>query len=89
MSNTSLNNPELSNATRRSTVENLSNVKDSVAELVHGEKERVQNVWARGKEKALASEKRLEHYVSENPVKSVMIAVGTGVALGWILGRKR
>ena len=73
-------NPELANATRRSSVENLG-------ELPAPEK--LQSVWVKGKERLVAGEKRLEHYVSENPVKSVLIAVGAGVAVGWLLGRKR
>ncbi len=71
-------NPELANATRRGTMENMT-------ELPLTEK----SVWVKGKERLVEGEKRFEHYVSENPVKSVLIAVGAGVAVGWLLGRKR
>ncbi len=71
-------NPELANATRRGTLENMT-------ELPLTEK----SVWVKGKERLVEGEKRFEHYVSENPVKSVLIAVGAGVAVGWLLGRKR
>ena len=71
-------NPELSNATRRSTVE-------SVCETPVGEK----NLWVKSKESLKAGEKRFEGYVSEHPIQSVLIAVGAGVALGWLIGRKR
>ena len=78
MSNTTMPNPELANATRRGSVENA-------CELSNGEK----SLWLKSKERVVEGEKRFEHYVSEHPVKSVLIAVGAGVALGWLLGRKR
>jgi ElaB/YqjD/DUF883 family membrane-anchored ribosome-binding protein len=73
-------NPELANATRRAAVEGVAEPQTT---------EKLQSVWVRGKERLVEGEKRLEHYVSENPVKSVLIAVGAGVAVGWLLGRKR
>jgi len=75
-----LPNPELANATRRGTSENVSEIPTA---------EKLQGLWGKGKEKVIAGEKRFEHYVGEHPVKSVLIAVGAGVALGWLLGRKR
>jgi ElaB/YqjD/DUF883 family membrane-anchored ribosome-binding protein len=71
-------NPEVANATRRGTVENGS-------ELSSSEK----SLWLKSKERVVEGEKRFEHYVSEHPVKSVLIAVGAGVAVGWLLGRRR
>jgi len=50
--------------------------------------EKLQTAWVKGKERLVEGEKRVEHYVVEHPVKSVLIAVGAGVALGWLLGRK-
>jgi len=73
-------NPELANASRRGGVENVGELPTT---------EKLQSVWIKGKERLVAGEKRFEHYVSENPVKSVLIAVGAGVAVGWLLGRKR
>jgi ElaB/YqjD/DUF883 family membrane-anchored ribosome-binding protein len=75
-----LPNPELANATRRGTAENVSEIPTT---------EKLQSVWGKGKERMIAGEKRFEHYVVEHPVKSVLIAVGAGVALGWLLGRRR
>jgi len=71
-------NPEIANAARRGSVE-------SASELSNSEK----SLWLKSKENLVAGEKRFEHYVSEHPVKSVLIAVGAGVAVGWLLGRKR
>lgn len=78
MSNTLMPNPEVANATRRGSVE-------SVSEIQNHEK----SLWVKGKENLVAGEKRFEHYVAEHPVKSILIAVGAGVAVGWLIGRKR
>ena len=73
-------NPEIANATRRGAVEGVGEPPTT---------EKLQSVWVKGKERLVEGEKRFEHYVTENPVKSVLIAVGAGVAVGWLLGRKR
>jgi len=73
-------NPELANATRRGTVENVSEMPTT---------EKLQSAWVKGKERLVQGEKRFEHYVVEHPVKSVLIAVGAGLTVGWLLGRKR
>lgn len=51
--------------------------------------ERARNLYQRGKEKAVMAEKKFEGYVMEHPVKSVLIAAGVGVTIGYLLGRKR
>jgi ElaB/YqjD/DUF883 family membrane-anchored ribosome-binding protein len=73
-------NPELANATRRGSPENVGELPTT---------EKLQSMWVKGKERLQVGEKRFENYVSEHPVKSVLIAVGAGVALGWLIGRKR
>lgn len=75
-----MSSPELANATRRSSTENVGELPST---------EKLQGMWVKSKESLKAGEQRFEHYVSEHPVKSVLIAVGAGVALGWLLGRKR
>jgi len=72
-----MSSPELANATRRGTLE-------SVSEVAGTEK----SAWVKSKESLVAGEKRFEHYVTEHPVKSVLIAVGAGLSVGWLLGRK-
>lgn len=79
MTNATAPNPELLGLTRRGTPENLP----------VNEKEHIPSALERGKEKVKLYEKRFEGYVSEHPVKSVLFAVGTGLAIGWLLGRKR
>jgi ElaB/YqjD/DUF883 family membrane-anchored ribosome-binding protein len=73
-------NPEVANATRRGTVENVGELPTT---------EKLQSMWLKGKERVIEGEKRFEHYVAEHPVKSVLIAAGAGLALGWLLTRKR
>lgn len=51
--------------------------------------ERVRHFYEKGKEKALHAEENFENYVRTHPVKSVLIATGVGVTLGFLLGRKR
>lgn len=82
-------NPEVLSPHRRSTPENLANIKDSLSEVAQTEKERVQNALERAKEGARSVEHKFEDYVRAHPVKSVLIAIGTGVTLGWLLGRRR
>ena len=41
-----------------------------------------------GKEKALEAKGNFERVVSDNPLKSVMIAAGVGIALGFVLSRR-
>ena len=75
-----LPNPELANATRRGAAENVGELPTT---------EKLQSMWVKSKEGLKAGEKRFENYVSEHPIQSVLIAVGAGVALGWLIGRKR
>jgi ElaB/YqjD/DUF883 family membrane-anchored ribosome-binding protein len=51
--------------------------------------ERARNLYLRGKDKVVHAEKQFEGYVAANPVKSVLIAVGVGAAVGFLIGRKR
>lgn len=81
-------NPDVLNP-RRTTPENLTMIKESLGEVAVNERERIQGALGRGKEKFLAAEKRFEHYVAEKPVQSLLIAAGAGLAIGWLLGRRR
>lgn len=74
---------------RRTTPENLTVIKESLGEVAANERERIQGTIARGKERFLAAEKRFEHYVAEKPIQSLLIAAGAGLAIGWLLGRRR
>lgn len=87
MTNATAQAPEV--LARRSNAENLANIKESLSEIGATEKERVQDAWSRGKDRLQKMEKGFESYVSEHPVQSVLIAAGTGLAIGWLLARRR
>ncbi len=87
MTNGTVQNPDV--LSRRSNAENLASIKESVVEIGANEKERIQGSLARGKERLQKYEQRFEDYVAEHPVKSVLIAAGTGIAIGWLISRRR
>ncbi len=84
-----MGNAEVLNPTRRTTPENLSAIKDALGEVAVNERDRVQSAFARGKERVVEAEHKFEGYVREKPIQSLLIAAGAGVALGWLLGRRR
>jgi ElaB/YqjD/DUF883 family membrane-anchored ribosome-binding protein len=51
--------------------------------------ERVRNLYRKGKEKVIEAEENFESYVRAHPVKSVLVAGGVGLAVGFLLGRRR
>jgi ElaB/YqjD/DUF883 family membrane-anchored ribosome-binding protein len=64
---------------RCSSVENAANVPSP----------QVEGLLVRGKERLQKYEQHFEDYVAEHPVKSVLIAAGTGLVIGWLVTRKR
>ncbi len=76
-------------APRRSTPENLSAIKESLGEVAVNEKERLQGAVARTKDRFVRAEDKFENFVRERPVQSILIAAGAGLAIGWLLGRRR
>jgi ElaB/YqjD/DUF883 family membrane-anchored ribosome-binding protein len=86
-------------STSRSFGEQSSRVADEVQELgrvglasaseaASTLKERGARALELGREKAQAAKGKFEDVVSENPIKSVLIAVGVGVLLGYALRRR-
>jgi len=59
---------------------------ESVAGHVEHAREKAENLYRRGKERAAEMEGELENYVREKPVKAVLIAAGVGAGLGLVLG---
>jgi ElaB/YqjD/DUF883 family membrane-anchored ribosome-binding protein len=67
--------------------ENIIN-REAVEARVHDARERMNNLVERGRERAMELENNLEHYVQDQPVKSILIAAGVGLLLGAILARR-
>jgi len=82
-------NPDVLTPQRRTTPENIATIKESVGDIAQAERERLQGVYARGKERVQAVQHDFEDYVRQKPVRSLLIAAGTGAALGFLLGRRR
>jgi len=49
-------------------------------------KDRAGNLVRRAKDRAVEKERELEGYVTEHPVKSVLIAAGVGACIGIVAG---
>jgi ElaB/YqjD/DUF883 family membrane-anchored ribosome-binding protein len=61
---------------------------EPMAENMHAE-ERVRNLYRKGKDKAIEVEENFETYVRAHPIKTVLVASGVGLAIGFLLGRRR
>ena len=57
--------------------------------IEHASTEETRSLYQRGRDSVVQAEQKFEHYVSANPVKSVLIAAGVGVAVGLLIGRRR
>ncbi|MEY2807396.1 MAG: YqjD family protein [Planctomycetia bacterium] len=53
----------------------------------HAEAQR--SLYQRGKDTVVQAEQKFETYVSANPIKSVLVAAGVGLAVGLLVGRRR
>lgn len=49
-------------------------------------RDRAGDVYRRAKERAIEKEHKLEDYVKQHPVKSVLVAAGVGAGVGLIAG---
>jgi ElaB/YqjD/DUF883 family membrane-anchored ribosome-binding protein len=51
-------------------------------------REKAQDIYARSRERTKQWEESLEHYVHDQPVKSLLVAAGVGLALGFLMRRR-
>ena len=51
-------------------------------------REKAQDIYTRGREKTKEWGENLETYVRDQPVKSLLIAAGVGLALGFLMRRR-
>ena len=59
--------------------------KDAATQVVGEVRERAADYMAKGKEKAKCLQGGTEEFIRENPVKSILIAAGAGVLLGFLI----
>lgn len=59
---------------------------ESVSGRLEQAREKVEGVYRRSRDRAVAMEGELEDYVREKPLKSMLIAAGVGAGIGLVLG---
>ncbi len=62
-------------------------VKETAQQKFEGLRHSASEYYEQGREKAMEWEHDFENYVREKPIKSVLIAAGVGLALGFIWRR--
>jgi len=62
--------------------------KEAVREKMGDVRRGASELYSRGRDRANEAVKGLEHYVQEQPIKSLLIAVGAGLLLGAIIRRR-
>lgn len=78
------NSPDILVPTGRKVLTDTESLLES-----NGADERIRNLYRKGKEKAIEAEESFESYVRAHPVKSVLVASSVGLAVGFLLGRRR
>ncbi len=68
--------------------QSYTHAREAAQEVVAGVKEQAADYYARGREKAKIAQESTEQYIRENPIKSVLIAAGAGILIGWLLKRR-
>ena len=76
--------------TKEMTSDPLHKAAGSLREQVHEglehAHERANNLYRRGKDRAVELEHRMEDRIREKPMKSVLVAAGVGAGVGLLLG---
>lgn len=62
--------------------------KDAATQVVGQVRERAADYLAKGKDKAKSMQGGTEEFIRENPVKSILIAAGAGLLVGFLLRRR-
>jgi ElaB/YqjD/DUF883 family membrane-anchored ribosome-binding protein len=60
----------------------------NAAEAASTLREKGRHALETGREKARVAKDHMDHVVAENPMKSVLIALGVGVLLGYVITKK-
>jgi len=59
---------------------------DALGESLDQLRERAGDLYRRAKDRTLEQEHRLEDYVEQHPIKSVLVAAGVGAGFGLLAG---
>jgi ElaB/YqjD/DUF883 family membrane-anchored ribosome-binding protein len=62
---------------------------ENSSSAVHELPNKVRTFVEKGKVKATEMEESFEHYVQAKPIKSVLIATGVGLLVGYLFARRR
>ena len=72
----------------RDSVRDLaSNAREAAGETMEHWRESATESLKRGKQRATEVEKTIEHYIRDEPMKSVLIAAGVGLLIGFLWKR--
>jgi len=66
--------------------EAAAGAREAAGELAADARERAEGLLRRTRERAVQTEERLEDYVRDHPLRSVLIASGVGAGLGLVFG---
>jgi ElaB/YqjD/DUF883 family membrane-anchored ribosome-binding protein len=75
--------------TPRSHSSGAASAEQTAAEAVEHATGKIRTLYEKGKGKAVEWQDGVEHYVREKPLQSILIAAGTGLVLGLLIGRRR
>lgn len=62
--------------------------KNAAGEKLAGARRSAQDYYQQGREKAVDLERGFENYVRQNPLKSVLMATGAGIVIGFLMSRR-
>lgn len=79
---------ELLKATAGQAGDKIAAMRDRISRSLDGAKVRLSQLEEETLEKGKAAARATDHYVHENPWKSVGIAAGVGLLLGLLIGRR-
>ena len=68
--------------------DSVQKIKEGGKDSLEGTQELGQELWFEGRDRAKSAWSKVESYVAENPMRSVLWAAGIGAVLGMLRGRR-
>jgi ElaB/YqjD/DUF883 family membrane-anchored ribosome-binding protein len=78
---------DMAKLSKEYATEKLRGLREGAVEKAHGLREGASRTWTRGRAKADDVQKSIEDFVVDQPLKSLLIAVGAGLLLGFFWRR--